>query len=161
MDSTLQTVLVVVFALSGAAWIATVALGAVRGARVRSGDDAAAVIDHARWLARLARRVTMPAAIVVAATGGWWVYDSGTSLGSHWWIGTAIGAWLVCVFGATLVRAPLLSTAVQLSTEHGADDEDVQWRIRQVDLTGRGELLLLVVTAVVVAIRPGLDAFGG
>ena len=56
--------------------------------------------------------------------------------------------------GSTLLRAPQLSRAAALAQTRGADDEDVQWRIRQVDLTSRGELLLLVVAVVVVVIRP-------
>jgi hypothetical protein len=160
MDSTLQTVLVAVFALAGAAWLLTVAIGALLGARVRGGGDGAAIVAHARRTARLTRFVTLPAAILVAVSGGWYVLGRDLALGSNWWIGTAIGAWLVCFFGATLLRAPQLSRAACLSVEHGADDEDVQWRIRQADLTSRGELLLLTVAAVVVASRPGLDAFG-
>jgi hypothetical protein len=160
MDSTLQTVLVVLFVVAGATWLATVAIGALLGARVRGTGDEAAIVAHARRIARLTRLATLPAAVVVAASGGWYVLGRDLSIASNWWIGTAIGAWIVCFFGATLLRAPQMSRAAQLSVEHGVGDEDVQWRIRQADLVSRGELLLLVVAGAAVAMRPGLDAFG-
>ncbi len=154
MDSTLQTVLVVLVAASAAAWICVVAATAGWGARVRARDDADAVVAYAKRIATLSRVVALPAAFVAMAAGGWYVTDRNLSFAEHWWIGTGVGAWIVAFFGSTLLRAPQLRRAVALSAQHGADDEDVQWRIRQVDLTSRGELLLLVVAAVVLVVRP-------
>ena len=154
MDSTLQTVLVAVAAIAALAWIAVVAATAGFGMRVRGGDDAGAVVSYAARMASLSRFVALPAAIVAAAAGGWYVADRNLAIEANWWIGTAIGAWVVAFFGSTALRAAQLAHAVRLSGSAGADDEDVQWRIRQVDLTARGELLLLVVAVVVVVLRP-------
>ncbi len=147
-------VLVVVVAIAAAAWIVVVGTTAGWGMRVRAGDDPEAVVGYARRIERLSLLVALPAAVVAAAAGGWYVAGRDLALVDNWWIGTAIGAWVVAFFGSTLLRAPQLQRAVQLSTEHGAGDEDVQWRIRQVDLTSRGELVLLVVAAVVLVVRP-------
>ena len=154
MDSTLQTVLVVLVAVTAAAWILVVAATAGWGMRVRSGDDPAAVVSYARRIAQLSLFVALPAAVVAAAAGGAYVADRDLALVDNWWIGTGIGAWIVAFFGSTLLRGPALNRAVQISTTAGAGDEDVQWRIRQVDLTSRGELVLLVVAAIVLVIRP-------
>ncbi len=154
MDSTLQTVLVVVLAIAVVAWVAVVASTAAFGARVRAGDDPQRVVDYAARMARPAALVALPASILALATGLWYVADRDLALVDNWWIGTGIGAWIVCFFGATLLRPPQLRRAVALSGEHGADDEDVQWRIRQVDLTARGELVLLLVAVVVLVVRP-------
>jgi hypothetical protein len=154
MDSTLQTVLVVVAAAAGVAWIAATAATAGFGMHVRSGEDAQAVVDYARRMARITSLVALPAAVLAAAAGGWYLADRDVELAANWWAGTAIGAWIVAFFGATLLRAPQLQRAVGLAGVHGADDEDVQWRIRQVDLTSRGELVLLVVAVLVVVLQP-------
>jgi hypothetical protein len=154
MDSTLQTVLVVLFTAAFAAWILVVATTAGWGMRVRSGDDPAAVVGYARRIATLSLLVALPAAVIAAGAGGWYVADRDLEVVDNWWIGTGIGAWVVAFFGSTMLRAPQLQRAVQISGEQGPADEDVQWRIRQVDLTSRGELVLLVVAAIVLVVRP-------
>lgn len=154
MDSTLQTVLVVVFCIAVGAWIAVTAVVAGYGMRVRSGDEPQRVVDYARRMARIAAFVALPASVLAIAAGGWYLADRNLGLGDEWWIGTGVGAWIVAFFGSTLLRAPQLRRAVALAGTKGAYDEDVQWRIRQVDLTSRGELVLLVTAAVVLAIRP-------
>jgi ABC-type uncharacterized transport system permease subunit len=154
MDSTLQTVLVTIVAAAAAAWIVVVATTAGWGMQVRSGDDPAAVVAYARRVGQLSRFVALPAAVLAAAAGGWYVAGRDLALVDNWWIGTGIGAWIVAFFGSTLLRGAQLQRAVTISTTEGPGDEDVQWRIRQVDLTSRGELVLLLVAALVLVIRP-------
>lgn len=154
MDSSLQHVLVAVCGLAAAAWLLVVAATAGWGMRVRGGEDAGAVVDYARRMAQLSVRVALPAALVLAVAGSWYVLGRDLGIAEHWWIGTALGAWIVAFFGSTLLRGAQLGHAVKLSGTQGVDDEDVQWRIRQVDLTARGELLLLAVAVVVVLVRP-------
>lgn len=154
MDSTLQTVLVAVLAAASTAWILVVATTAGWGMRVRSGDDPAAVVAYARRVAKLSLLVALPAALLAAGAGGWYVVDRDLKVGDNWWIGTGIGAWIVAFFGSTMLRSLQLDSAVLLASTEGAGAEDVQWRIRQVDLTSRGELVLLVVAAIVLVVRP-------
>ncbi len=154
MDSTLQIILVALVAAASAAWILVVATTAGWGMHVRSGDDPAAVVNYARRVGKLSLLVALPAALIAAGAGTWYIADRDLKLVDNWWLGTAIGAWIVAFFGSTMLRAPQLQRAVLVSTQQGADDEDVQWRIRQVDLTSRGELVLLLVAAVVLVIRP-------
>lgn len=156
MDVTSQTVLLAIATTAAMAWILVVAATALLGMRTRAGDDADAVVNYAARTERLSRFVALPASLVAggAAIAGWRMADPALSIGSNWWIGTAIGAWIVAFFGSSLLRAPQLARAVAIAGDAGADDEDVQWRIRQVDLTSRGELVLLLVAVVVLVVRP-------
>jgi hypothetical protein len=160
MDTTLHMVLAFGAAIAAAAWLASVAWTSATLGRARSGDDAEAVVARAGRLAGSAAIGAFVAALVAGGAGLWYVLDRDLSLASNWWVGTAIGAWVVAFFGSTITRRRELSTAVRLSGERGTEDEDVQWRIRRVDLLGRGETLLLAVAIAVVAWQPGLDAFG-
>jgi hypothetical protein len=154
MDSTLQHVLVAVVAVAGAAWIGAVAASTTMLARARAGGDASVVVTRAGTVARVAHAAALPAAVVVAAAGAWYVLGRDLAIDPHWWIGTALGAWITCFFGATAMRGRHLRSAITLSERDGAGDEEVQWRIRRVDLLARGELLLLVVAAAVVVLQP-------
>lgn len=160
MDSGLQTLLATIAALAAITWLASVAWASASLGRVRAGDDPGAVVSLAARLARRVAHVALAAALVAAGAGLWFVLDRDLSLASNWWVGTAIGAWLVSFFGSTISRRRELASAVRLSAELGAGDEDVQWRIRRVDLLGRGEALLLSVAIAVVAWHPGPGAFG-
>ena len=147
MDSTLQTVLVVVVAVGATAWIVVVAATAVLGhARARAATIAAAVVAlRARGWRAGRRVVAVPGRAACRSVAGGWVAGSTCdSVTSDWWIGTGIGAWIVAFLGSTLLRGTAAGAGGPARRRRGADDEDVQWRIRQVDLTSRGELLLLV-----------------
>jgi hypothetical protein len=155
MDANLQLLLATVCVLAMLAWLAVV-LGTAGSLQVvRGRGDAQATVDRARLLARVAWRVGVPAAILVALSGVGYVLVRDLSIAGNWWIGTAIGAWLAAFAGSTISRGAQLSRAVALAGDRGAGDEDVQWRIRREDLTSRGEALLLVVAVAVVVVRPG------
>lgn len=53
-----------------------------------------------------------------------------------------------------MMRGPALARVVKLAAAHGAGDEDVRWRLRQVLLVARGELLLLTVVLVLMVLTP-------
>lgn len=154
MDSTLTSGLAVAFIAAAAAWLLSVAAAATLGARVRATGSEDQVVGWAATQARLTRFVALPASIVALIAGGAWVLETNRTIEQDWWIGTALGAWLVAFVGSTMLRAPMLTRAVRLASEHGASDEDVRWRIRQVTLVVRGELLLLSVAAAVLVIKP-------
>jgi hypothetical protein len=65
-----------------------------------------------------------------------------------------MGTWIVAFSGSTMLRSTMLNRAARVATVEGPDAEDVRWRIRQVDMTVRGELLLLVVAAIVLVLQP-------
>ena len=154
MDANLQSTLFVIFVIATSAWLGAVAATAGFGARVRAVGDADQVVAYASRFARITTLVALPAACIVLASGGAYVLGREMTIAQDWWIGTALGAWIVAMLGSTLLRAPQLSRAVLLAGEHGAEDEDVRWRIRQVTLVVRGELLLLSVAALVLIIQP-------
>lgn len=150
----METASFVVFVLAAATWVGAVAATAVFGARVRAREDADAVVAFAARHARIARWVAIPAALVALAAGLVAVDQRDLSIADDWWIGTGLGAWCVAFLGSTASRGKLLRRAVKLAAAQGAQDEDVRWRIRQVTLVVRGELLLVVVALVVVATTP-------
>lgn len=146
--------LLIVFILAAAAWLLSVAWSAARGARVRERGTADEVVAYAAKDARVSNRVGVPAAILAAAAGGWYAADRDLAIASHWYVGTAIATWVVAFLGSTAFRGAALHKAVGIAATSGAGDEDVRWRIRQVTLVTRGEVLLLVVAAAVLLIRP-------
>lgn len=154
MDDSLQATLIVVTGLAAIAWVASVAMTALSLDVVRGRGEPGGVVATARRLERWPARVALAAAVLVAIAGSSYLWSRGLSSGDEWWVGTAIGAWLVAFFGSTILRVPQLSAARRRSTTEGVHDEDVQWRIRQVDLTARGELLLLLVAFAVVVAQP-------
>lgn len=160
MDASLQNLLAVVAGSAAGSWLLVIGWTSLRLDLARGRDDAALAVAQAGSSSRTANLLGVPLALVAAAAGSWYVIDGPASLAGDWWVGTAIGAWLVCFFGSTLMRGRHLATAVRLAGERSADDEDVQWRIRRVDLLSRGESLLLAVAIVVVALQPGPDAWG-
>ncbi|MCW2927781.1 MAG: hypothetical protein JWM86_1749 [Thermoleophilia bacterium] len=154
MDSPLQTALLIATALASATWIVAVAWSAGRGAQVRSKGSAQDVVDYAGTDARISSRVAIPAALIALATGVWLVAAADLDIRSHWYVGTALGAWPVAFLGSTALRGAQLKQAHDIAAKQGAEDEDVRWRIRQVTLITRGELMLLLVAAAVVIIQP-------
>jgi hypothetical protein len=160
MDAGLEQATAIVALVAAGCWLALVAWSTASLARARTAGDAPRVVDRAASVARVATLAAAPLAVIAGVAGVTYVAEGAASLDSDWWVGTAIGTWLVCFFGSTLLRGRHLTHAVRLSSEHGVEDEDVQWRIRRVDLLGRGELLLLVVALLVVALQPGPNAFG-
>lgn len=135
-------------------WVGTLLAFDVVGTRVRARADHAQAVTFAADHALLTRAVAVPGALVVLLTGGWLMRESDLQLGRDWWLGTGIGAWIVAFLGSTMLRGPALARVVRLAAEHGPDDEDVRWRLRQVLLIARGELLLLVVALVVMVLTP-------
>jgi hypothetical protein len=146
--------LVILFALACATWLATVALAVFSGGRARADEDPAAAVAHATRQARISRLVGVPAALAVLGLGLWLVRANDLSSANEWWVGTAIGTWIVAFFGSTMLRSMMLTRAAQVAMVDGPGAEDVRWRIRQVDMTVRGELLLLSVAAIVLVVQP-------
>lgn len=144
----------VVFVIATGAWLGCVAATTWTGSRVRARGDAAAGVAWAERHRRLTTLVAVPSALIALGSGIWAVLDRDLSIDPNWWIGTGIGAWVVAFLGSTLPRGPLLRRAVARAVQLGPDEEDVRWQVRQVSLVVRGELLLLVVAAVVIALRP-------
>jgi hypothetical protein len=150
----METASLVLFIGAAGLWVGAVASTALMGARVRARGNAEQVVDWGRRHARLTNRIAIPAALVALGAGIWGVQQRDLSIDPHWWIGTGLGAWAVAFLGSTMQRGLLLRRAVAQSGVETPESEDVQWQLRQVSLVVRGELLLLVVAAVVIALLP-------
>lgn len=144
----------IAFVAAAALWVAAVAWTTIVGARVREHGDADAVVAWGASHARVTRWIAVPAALVALAAGILGVRERGLEVDPSWWIGTGLGAWAVCFLGSTLPRGKALSRAVAQAGSEGAESEDVRWQLRQVSFIVRGELLLLVVALVVIALTP-------
>lgn len=150
----METASLVLFIAAAGLWVGAVASTALMGARVRGRGTAQEVVDWGGRHAKLTNLVAIPAALVALGAGIWGVQQRDLSIDPNWWIGTGLGAWAVAFIGSTMQRGLLLRRAVAQSGTETAESEDVQWQLRQVSLVVRGELLLLVVALVVIALMP-------
>jgi hypothetical protein len=96
----------------------------------------------------------MPSSLLVLLAGGWLMHDAGLTFAHAWWLGAGLGLWIVAFFGSTMLRGAFLSRVVKAAAERGPDNEDVHWRLRQVVLIARGELLLLTVALALMVLTP-------
>lgn len=154
MGISLHEVVLAVHVAAAVAWIGSVLAFEVLGVRQRRRGDAAEGVAFAADHAFFTRAVALPGALALLLSGGWLMGDSGLDVGESWWVGAGIGIWIVAFLGSTMLRGPHLARAVKLAAEMGADAEDVRWRIRQVRLVTRGELLLLTVALVLMVLTP-------
>lgn len=160
MGDGIQSVLMIVFSIAALGWLIQVLTTIAFLGRARSRENHDLALNRAKRIATTTLFAAIPLALVTAAAGAWIVRENpDLSVAKDWWIGTAIGSWIVAFFGSTLGRAAQLRQAVRVSTSAGSDDEDVRWRIRNVDLVSRGELLLLSVAAIVVVLHPNAKTF--
>jgi hypothetical protein len=150
----METATLVLFIAAATTWTGAVAATALFGARTRSRGSAEDVVAWGARHAKLTRMVAIPAALVALAASIAGVRARDLSIDPHWWIGTGIGAWVVAFLGSTMGRGRALARAVRQAGTETAESEDVQWQLRQVSLVVRGELLLLVVALVVIALTP-------
>lgn len=155
MHITASSLVVALHVIATIAWIGTVVTIATLGGRVRTNgtpEQAVSLFGNLGWMSRI---LALPGSIVALLAGGWLLHDGGYSPSQDWWVGTGIGAWLVCFLGSTMLRGPECSRIVTLAAEKGVDDEDVQWRMQRVVFLARGESLLLLVAVIVMVVRPG------
>jgi hypothetical protein len=155
VDISLATALLAVEVLVTGLWFGGVAIADLIGARVRARGEASAIVDFVVDYARVTLVALVPAAIVAAGCAGWLAQDAGRTIEDDWWLPASAALWFVAVIGS-LARRPLAGRSLaQLSSEHGADAEEVQWRARRVLLLARGELLVLAVAIALQTIKPG------
>lgn len=165
MDEPLDIALTALVAAAAAVWlIALAALDIAGRSTVRDGT-ATDLVSLATRIARVSRRVILPAALVVAAAGAVELTRHDLSTQSHTWVGSAVALWLVAVLGTALDRTMAAGRAVQVATlalgdtggapgptrrslalDEDADlDEDARWRTWQLRLLARCELLVVAV----------------
>ncbi|MEO6866977.1 MAG: hypothetical protein ABI200_03055 [Gaiellales bacterium] len=154
MATTTQTILLMFAILGAVAWIGTVLELELHGQRMRRAEDGDKNVAFAAREARIAKLVTMPGAALVLIAGTWLAVEMDRTIAGYWWLGSLLGLWIVAVMGSLLLRGARLRAVLASAAEHGSDEEDVRWRLRQVLLLARGELLLLVVAVVLVIVQP-------
>jgi hypothetical protein len=140
--------------LGAIAWIILVVTLEVRGTRIRRTGSDQARVDWAVRAGQQSRLLALPGSLVVLLTGGVLMAERNVTIAESWWLGASIGCWIVAFLGSTMLRGPECKRIGRLADEHGAGDEDVQWRIRRVVLLGRGELLLLAVALTLMLWQP-------
>jgi uncharacterized membrane protein len=154
MHITHTSLIVALHIIAVVAWLGTVLTVATLGGRVRvkgTPEQSVALFGQLGWMSRA---VALPGAIVTLLAGGYLLHDGGYSLSGDWWIGTGLGAWIICFLGSTMSRGSEAKRITKLAAEKGPDEEDVQWRIQRIVFLARGEALLLVVALIVMVVQP-------
>ncbi|MCW2924882.1 MAG: putative integral rane protein [Thermoleophilia bacterium] len=154
MGISLHDVILLVHVAAAVAWLGSVLAFEVLAARQRGRGDAAEGVAFALDHAFFTRAVALPGALALLLSGGWLMHDGGFEIRESWWIGAGLGIWFVAFLGSTMLRGPQLARVVRGAAEAGPDDEDVRWRLRQVRMVTRGELLLLTVALAVMVLKP-------
>ena len=154
MGITLHDGVLAIHVAGAIAWLGSVLAFEVLGTRTWARGVASEVVSFALDHAFFTRAVALPGSLAVLLSGGWLMQDSGLEIGEAWWLGSGIGIWAVAFLGSTMLRGPQLARAVAVAAEVGPEDEDVRWRIRQVRLIARGELMLLCVALAVMVLTP-------
>lgn len=149
----METAALILLVVGLLAWGGAAIDAELRGTRARRSSDPHARTAVAAVLARRAGFVLVPGALL-ALTGGVMLVSARDASFDDWWTGACLGAWLVAFFGSAQLRPSRLRRLLASAEEHGTDTEDVRWRLRQVLLVGRGELLLLAVAVAVLVAQP-------
>jgi hypothetical protein len=154
MGITAHDVVLTLHVAGAVAWLGSLLAIEVIGTRVRARGDHDVAIAFAGDYAFFTRAVALPGSLALLLSGGWLMHDADLKLASSWWLGAGIGAWIVAFLVSTMLRGPQLARIVKLAGELGADAEEDRWRLRQVLLVTRGELLLLTVALALMVLQP-------
>ena len=112
------------------------------------------MVDFSADVNWLGTRLLVPASLAVVVFGFLLVDELGLSLGDAW-ISFALAVYLFSfVLGAGFL-GPESGRIASLAAERGAEDEDVQRRVRRVFLMSRIELVLLVLVVLDMVVKPG------
>ena len=113
-----------------------------------------AMVDFAADVAWLGTRVLVPASLTVVVFGLLLVDELGYGLGDAW-ISIALAVFLFSFFLGAGFLGPESGRIAGLAAERGAEDADVQRRIRRVFAFSRVELVLLVLVVLDMVVKPG------
>jgi hypothetical protein len=142
--------------LAVAAWVGADMVLQVLAARARraGGQPMVTLLRDVEWLGT---RYLMPAALLVVAFGFALLGESdGAYELSQFWVSAGLGVFIASFIAGAGFLGPESGRLGKLADEKGADDPEVQRRIRRIFLISRVELVLLVLVVFDMVAKPGL-----
>ena len=135
-------------------WVGTDVCLQVLGLRARRAGPQRTV-ELAADVEWLGTRLLVPSSLLVLVFGVLLVNDIGYEF-SQTWITLAFVAFAASFLTGAGFLGPETGRVAKLAAERGADDPDVQRRIRRIFLISRIELVILVAVILDMVVKPGL-----
>jgi hypothetical protein len=154
MDITTYELLLFGHLLFVVAWVGTDIAMQVLSLRVIAAgpDRTAAFLSDVEWLGT---RLLTPSALLVVVFGFGLLSELDYSVGDTW-IWLALAAFAASFIAGAGFLGPESGRIGNLVAERGADDPEVQARIRRILLVSRIELVILVLVILDMVVKPGL-----
>ena len=121
--------------------------------RTLARDDATEVARFAGDAEVIGMRVFMPASLVVLLAGAWLVYDGPWRV-DDLWVMLALGLFALSFVTGAGFLGPESGRISRGMAERGAEDADVQRRIRRIMLVSRIELVWLLAIVALMVLKP-------
>lgn len=113
-----------------------------------------AMVDFAADVNWIGTRVLVPASLTVLVFGFLLVDELGLSLGEAW-ISFALAVYLGSFLLGSTFLGPESGRIAEIAGERGAEDAEVQSRIRRVIALSRVEMAFLVLVVLDMVVKPG------
>lgn len=154
MDITTYELLLFGHLLFVVAWVGTDIALQVLSLRILSAgpERSAAFLSDIEWLGT---RLLTPAALLVVVFGFGLISELDYSVGDTW-IWLALAAFVASFIAGAGFLGPESGRIGNLVAERGAEDPEVQARIRRILLVSRIELVILVLVILDMVVKPGL-----
>lgn len=154
MDITTYELLLFGHLLFVVAWVGTDIAMQVLSLRVIAAgpDRTAAFLSDVEWLGT---RLLTPSALLVVVFGFGLLSELDYSVGDTW-IWLALAAFAASFIAGAGFLGPESGRIGNLVAERGADDPEVQARIRRILLVSRIELVILILVILDMVVKPGL-----
>ncbi len=154
MDITTYELLLFGHLLFVVAWVGTDIALQVLSLRILSAgpERSAAFLSDIEWLGT---RLLTPAALLVVVFGFGLISELEYSVGDTW-IWLALAAYVASFIVGAGFLGPESGRIGNLVAERGADDPEVQARIRRILLVSRIELVILILVILDMVVKPGL-----
>ena len=155
MDVTLYEVLKFAHITFAAIWVGVdaslqaFALRAFAAGPQRTAD----LMADTEWIGT---RLLVPSSLLVVVFGVWMVLDSPIWDFSQFWISSGLAVFAASFLAGAGFLGPESGRLAKLTAERGAEDPDVQRRIRRVLMVSRIELVLLIAVIYLMVTKPGL-----